>query len=174
MRRIFNIYVLLVIIGMSMSAGTYAQDRPEHELHSMMIYNFLKYVQWPGDQNSGDFVIGVMGDDNVFNTLNAWYGNKTRGDKTFTIKKFTSPSEISGCQLLYIGKSASNQFDEVQARVQDQSTLTVTDKNGLGAKGSCINFKVVDNRLKFELNQAAIQKSNLKISSQLTSMAILI
>ncbi|MBL6446475.1 YfiR family protein [Fulvivirga sp. 29W222] len=140
----------------------------------MMIYNFLKYIQWPGEKNTGDFVIGVMGDDEVFKTLNTWYGNKTRGDKTFTIKKLNSPSEISGCQLLYIGASASNQFDEIRTKVENQSVLTITNKSGLGAKGSCINFKVVDNRLKFELNQSAIEKSNLKISGQLTSMAILI
>ncbi|MEL7004578.1 MAG: YfiR family protein, partial [Bacteroidota bacterium] len=41
-------------------------------------------------------------------------------------------------------------------------------------KGSCINFRIVNNRLKFELNQQAIQKSQLKTASQLTSMAILI
>jgi len=52
--------------------------------------------------------------------------------------------------------------------------LTVTDGNGLGQKGSCINFKVVDGKLKFELNQAVIGTSNLKVSSQLSSMAILI
>ncbi|MFN7329218.1 MAG: YfiR family protein [Bacteroidota bacterium] len=52
--------------------------------------------------------------------------------------------------------------------------MVITDRNGLGAKGSCINFKTVDDKLKFELNQAAIETSNLKVSSALTSMAILI
>jgi hypothetical protein len=50
----------------------------------------------------------------------------------------------------------------------------ITDKNGLGAKGSSINFKVVDNKLKFELNSKAIEASNLKVSGALSSMAIII
>jgi len=52
--------------------------------------------------------------------------------------------------------------------------LTITDGNGLGQKGSCINFKVVDGKLKFEMNQGTLTGSNLKVSSQLSSMAILI
>lgn len=34
----------------------------------------------------------------------------------------------------------------------------------LGKKGSCINFKVVEGKLKFELNQATFNASNLKVS----------
>jgi hypothetical protein len=52
--------------------------------------------------------------------------------------------------------------------------LVITDKSGLGEKGSGINFKTVDNKLKFELNQKAIEASNLKVSGALSSMAILI
>jgi hypothetical protein len=62
----------------------------------------------------------------------------------------------------------------VSERVKGKGTLVVTDRNGLGAKGSCINFKTVDEKLKFELNQSAIAASNLKVSSTLSSMAILI
>lgn len=169
-----NICILLVLTGVFLSADLKAQERPEHELHSMMIYNFLKYIQWPGAKNTGDFVIGVLGDDNVYTTLNSWYGDKTRGDKTFVVKRFETVNDIQPCQILYLGTDASDLFDDVQVKLINSSTLTITDKHGLGAKGSCINFRVIDKRLKFELNQASMQRSNLKISSQLSSMAILL
>jgi len=50
----------------------------------------------------------------------------------------------------------------------------ITDKNGLRAKGSSINFTTIDNKLKFELNQKAIESSNLKVSGSLMAMAIVI
>lgn len=174
MKKVSKFGALYLIICFGTLGILKAQDRPSHEVHAMMIYNFLKYIQWPGEQNTGEFTIGVIGDDAVFNTLTEWYGNKTRGDKSFVIKKFSTADEVGNCQLLYIAKAASQQFEQIHAKVRDTATLTITDKGGLGEKGSCINFKVVDNRLKFELNQAAIEKSKLKISSQLTSMAILI
>jgi hypothetical protein len=172
--KTFRIFFLIALCAILTTNNVKAQDRPEHELHAMMIYNFLKYIQWPGDKNSGDFVIGVLKDDNVYNTLNTWYGNKERGGKKFIIKSYNSASEVSGCQLLYVGNSASNQFDEVLSKLGSEAVLTVSNRRGLGEKGSCINFKVLDGRLKFELNQAAMDKASLKTSSQLAAMAILI
>ena len=89
-KRIYAVMALLAALTIGQVQG---QDRPEHELHAMMIYNFLKYIQWPADKNSGEFVIGVLKDDDVFNTLNTWYGNKERGGKKFIIKKFESAAE---------------------------------------------------------------------------------
>ena len=76
--------------------------------------------------------------------------------------------------MVYVGKAKSREFDNIKNNVTGKSILTITDGNGLGQKGSCINFKVIDGKLKFELNQATVTSSNLKISSQLSSMAILI
>lgn len=165
---------LIVFLFLFVAGNSFGQNRPTHELHSMMIYNFLKYIQWPGDLNTGNFVIGVIGDDEVYSTLNSWYGNKQQGGKKIIIKKFNSVGEIANCQLLYVGDRASNKFDDIHGKIASQPVLSITGKNGLGAKGSCINFKVVNNRLKFELNQAAVDQSKLKISSQLSAMAILI
>ncbi|MEM9299265.1 MAG: YfiR family protein [Bacteroidota bacterium] len=169
--------VKFFLIGGLLSLATSfacAQDRPAHELHSMMIYNFLKYIEWPGAKNSGDFLVGVVGSDDVYNTLNTWYGNKTRGNKNFIIKKVSATDDLSEFQLVYIGKSGADEFEAIISKVGNKPILTVTAKNGFGKKGSCINFKVVDNRLKFELNQAAVKKTSLKTSSQLAEMAIII
>lgn len=172
--KAIRIILLAVAASFLFNTQSISQNRPEHELHAMMIYNFLKYIQWPGDKNSGEFVIGVLKDDNVFNTLNTWYGNKERGGKKFTIKKLSSPAEASSCQLVYVGSSGSNQFEDMLAALGTSPTLTVTNRRGLGKMGSCINFKVIDGRLKFELNQAAMTNAKLRTSSQLTAMAIMI
>jgi hypothetical protein len=151
-----------------------AQERPPHEIHAAMLYNFIKYVQWPNEGDAGDFVVGVIGDDNVFNTLKQWYDGKPKGSKKYVIKKLASPTEANGCQVVYVGKSKNKDFDEIKSSTTGKPVLTITDGNGLGQKGSCINFKVVDGKLKFELNQGVVTGSNLKVSTQLSSMAILI
>jgi hypothetical protein len=154
--------------------GTQAQERPVHEIHAAMVYNFIKYVQWPDEAEAGDFVVGVIGDDNVFNTLKQWYDGKPKGSKKYVVKKLASSADANGCHVVYLGKSKNREFENIKASTTGKSVLTVTDGNGLGQKGSCINFKVVDGKLKFELNQGTVSSSNLKISSQLSSMAILI
>jgi len=169
--------VKTVVVAAVMLASSFvnAQDaRPMHEIYSMMVFNFVKYIQWPANDNSKEFVIGVVGNGEMFHTLTTWYGGKPKGNKTYVIKKFKDASEVTDCQVIFIDHSKSGEFDAINSKVKGKGTLVVTDRNGLGSKGSCINFKTVDEKLKFELNQSAIEASNLKVASTLTSMAILI
>ena len=166
--------VLLAGLVMMVSSAAFSQERPLHEVYSMMVFNFVKYVQWPSNDNSKEFVIGVVGNNEIYNTLTTWYAGKPKGTKTYVIKKFNNASEVTDCQVLFIDRSKSGEFDAINNKVKGKGTLVVTDRNGLGLKGSCINFKTVDEKLRFELNQQAIEASNLKVSSTLTSMAIII
>jgi hypothetical protein len=152
----------------------HAQERPTHEIHAAMVFNFIKYVQWPDEGEGGEFIVGVIGEDDVFNTLKGWYDGKPKGSKKYLIRKLGSATEAGDCQVVYVGKSKNKEFENIKASTSGKSILTVTDGNGLGQKGSCINFKVINGKLKFELNQSTVSGSNLKVSSQLSSMAILI
>ena len=164
----------LLMAAALITVNAMAQERPMHEVYSMMVFNFTKYVQWPDHTATGEFVIGVVGNSDVFNTLNTWYGGKPRGSKTYVIKKFSNASEVTDCHVVFIDKSRSGEFESINGKVKGKGTLIITDKNGLGEKGSGINFKTIDNKLKFELNQKALEASNLKVSGALSSMAILI
>ena len=165
----------MLFLVCSLSITSSAQERSKGDLNAMMVYNFLKYIQWPDGKNSGDFRIGVLGANDVFSSLSSWYDNKTKGNKKFFVKKINlGEDDLSQYQLIYIGKDASAKFDEVLSQVENHPVLTITDKTGMAKAGSCINFRVIQNRLKFEMNQDAIRKASLKVSSQLTNMAILI
>jgi hypothetical protein len=163
--------LLVMLIGVT---TVNAQERPTHEIHAAMLYNFIKYVQWPDEGAGGEFVVGVIGEDNVFNTLKQWYDGKPKGTKKYVIKKLGSSLDASTCHVVYVGKARSKEFENVKNSVTGKSILTITDGNGLAEKGSCINFKIVDGKLRFELNQGVVSSSNLKVSGQLSSMAILI
>lgn len=171
MKKISKTLVLLFILA---SSTVYAQQRPMHEVYSMMVYNFIKYVQWPDHSQPGEFVIGVVGNDDLYETLSSWYGGKARGTKTYVIKRFKSASDVTNCHVVFVDKAKSNEFDAIRGKTRGHETLVITDKPGLGQKGSGINFRNVDNKLRFELNQRAIESANLKVAGALTSMAIVI
>lgn len=169
--KYLKLTVFLLILTIKGMAQT---ERPIHEMHAMMLYNFLKYIQWPDESGSGEFVVGVMGEDDVFGTLKTWYDGKPKGTKKYVIKKLTSASEATDCNVVYIGKNKSREFENIRNATSGKAVLTITDSFNLGQKGSCINFKVIDGKLKFELNQGSVSGANLKVSGQLTSMAIVI
>lgn len=163
----------VVVFALLLSGNVFAQERPMHEIYAMMMFNITKYVQWP-DNTSGEFVIGVIGNADVYNTLSNWYGGKPKGAQTYKIKSLKTASEAENCNVVFIDKSKLTEFETVKNMSKGKGTLIITDRSGFGAKGSSINFTTVDNKLKFELNQKAIEASNLKVAGALTSMAILI
>ncbi len=157
------------------SINLFAQEeKPMHEIHAQMIYNFIKYIQWPNEAEAGDFVVGVMGDDDMLKTLKGWYDGKPKGAKKYVIKKLNTADEAATCSVVYLSKNKSKEIENLKTAIAGKSVLTVSDGFNLGQKGSCINFKIVDGKLKFELNQAAVAASNLKVASQLSGMAIVI
>lgn len=164
-------FAVLVICGFAASAQT---EKPMHEIHAQMIYNFIKYIQWPNDTEPGEFVVGIIGEDDVFNYLKGYYDGKPKGAKKYSIRKLSSAEESAVCSVVYIGKNKSGQFEKIKNTVTGKPVLTITDSFNLGKKGSCINFKVLDGKLKFELNQASVTASTLKVASQLSSMAIVL
>src|SRR5678815_301317 len=97
-----SLKVIVVALGILGSSSVFAQERPVHELYSMMVFNFVKYVQWPASDDSKEFVIAVVGNNEIYNTLNTWYGGKPKGAKTYVIKKFNSASEVTDCQVVFI------------------------------------------------------------------------
>jgi len=169
--RHFCIFLLLVTF---FSPALAQQEKPIHEIHAAMLFNFVKYVQWPNETEPGDFVLGVMGEEEVFNTLKTWYDGKPKGTKKYVVRKLSSAEEAANCSVVYLGKSKNREFENIKTAVTGKPVLTITDSFNLGQKGSHINFKVMDGKLKFELNQASVTGSNLKVSSQLASMAILL
>ncbi len=165
---------ILLIFYFALIHNSFAQERAQHEIHAAMVYNFIKYVQWPNESESGDFILGVIGDDKIFATLKLWYEGKSKGSKKFIVRKLDAASQAGECQAVYVGTSKNKTFEDIKIAIAGKYVLTITDGNGMAEKGSCINFRVIDGKLKFELNQSAVAGSNLKVSGQLTSMAILI
>lgn len=168
-----RIYTWLFLAAFFFSGNVFAQQKPIHEIYSMMVYNFMKYIQWPNGE-AGEFVIGIAGNNEMLSTMETWYNGSKMGTRTCVIKRIQSPADVEGCQVVFLDKSRSSDFDAIQNKVKGKSTLLITDKNGLGERGSAINFKVVDSKLKFELNQKVLESAKLKVAGALTSMAILI
>ena len=145
-----------------------------YKMHSVFIYSFTRYVQWPDAYNQGDFEIMVLGDSPIFDELKAMAQAKKVGDRPIKVTKIKETSEIRKCNILFVPITKSAQITEVMEKIDTQSILVVTEEAGLAQKGSDINFIIKDGKLAFELNQASVNKQGLKVSIELTRLAILI
>ncbi|HET8861541.1 YfiR family protein [Marivirga sp.] len=174
MKNIYKKLFVLIFLIAGFSTFNVQAQRPIHEIHSMLIFNFIKYIEWPEEVTSGEFTIAVYGDEDVFNQLNEFYGKRSVKGQKSNIVKIEDPASIPSAHVIYIASNKSRDFEDILSKFDAKPTLIITDRAGLGEKGSSINFKVVDGKLKFEINQATFDNSNLKISSQLVNMGIAI
>jgi hypothetical protein len=136
------------------------------------MYNFAKYIQWPSTYKDGPFIIGVYGESNVKKELDKMAKMKTINSRPLQVVQYKDIEEIEKCHILYIPKKYSNEFETINNKLKSQSTVVITEKEGLLDKGAGINFVVIDNRQKFEINKSLLKKKKLKVSNDLDALAV--
>ncbi len=144
-----------------------------YQLHSVYMYSFIKYVQWPSEIGP-EFVIGVYGDSPILEHLKKMASVKKAGHRPIVIKKVGNLENSKGLNILFISSKESDQLDEIIGHIGGSHTLIISEGEGKGAEGSHINFVERGGKLAFELNKAAMERENLKVSSELTRLAIII
>ena len=168
--------ILFLPIALFVMRAMVAPDQGEEanaKIKAIYIYNFTKYIEWPQDYKTGNFIVGVLGSNSsLLGELNKMASAKTVGSQKFEIKNIASAAEATNCHIVYILNDKSTQLADVVGKVKGKSALIVTDKEGLASKGAAINFVIVENKQKIELNKSNIERYKLKVAEQLVSMAV--
>lgn len=167
--------LLLPVILLTQSAAVKLDQSEEAgaRIKAIYIYNFTKYIEWPAEYKEGNFVIGVYGTNiPLLSELNKMASSKTVGTQKLEIKNLSSSSDAVSCHIVYILSDNSAQLADIIGKIKGKSTLIVTDKAGMAKQGAGINFSVVENKQKIELNRANIEKYKLKVASTLVDMAV--
>jgi len=151
--------------------SSFAQN---YKFHSVFIYNFTKYIQWPASYQNGDFVIAVLGNSAVIDNLEKMASVKSVGSQKIVVKQISSVAEAGKCHIIFLPDNKSGNLDAVLASYGSKPTLVITERAGLGRKGSGINFILQGGKWKFELNKPAIESANLRVSNELAKLAIVI
>lgn len=162
---------LLVFVFLTLALSGHAQV---YKLRTVVVYSFTRYIFWPEGSNTGDFEIKVLGDSPFLTELNVMAQSKKVGDRPIKVSKINDLSELKKCHILILPAAKSSQLSAVLEALEGLPVLVVTEEPGLGVTGSDINFIDKEGKLAFELNQNAVNKRKLKVSTELTRLAIII
>ncbi|WP_462279955.1 YfiR family protein [Salinivirga cyanobacteriivorans] len=163
-------YFLLLLLVLSIT-DLKAQNE---KFKALFMYNFTKYIEWPGDKQSGDFVIGILGNSPMKKELEVIATKKKVGSQPIKVKVFNSINDIGSCHILFIPSGKSSSLDEVKARVGGKGVLIITDRTGFGRKGSGINYVLKGGHQDFEINKSTMAEQRLKVNSALYSLGTVI
>lgn len=165
---------LSVLLVASFILKSKAQQESDYGVYANIIYRFTKYINWPDNLKSGDFVIGILGDSPLLDELKKVTANKTVGNQKIVIKKLSTSGTAYSCHMLFISDEESNSLKKIVTQNTKAPVLLITEADGLSRKGSCINFNVIDEHLKLEFNQTNIEQRNLHVASELLGLGVVV
>jgi hypothetical protein len=157
----------LIVLLLLLSSRIYAQQAEDYSIHANIIYHFTKYIDWPENKKAGDFIIGVTGDSPLFDELKKCTVNKTAGSQKIVIQKIPSSATSYSCHILFVSGEESGSLKKIVSRIEGSPVLLLTEFPGFARKGAGINFKIMGERLKLEINKTSIEQRELGIASEL-------
>ena len=167
-----GLYVLLLLICMSGSA--FAQIK-EYTLKTVFIEKFTRFVEWPAeseiDDTSKPFIFGVIGENPFESTFKEIFSTKNIRDKKVEIRSISNFNEISQCDLLFISSVTQKKLSTILSFTKNKPILTISDSKGFAEAGVLINFYILNNKIRFEINERAIRESGLNFSYLLLKAA---
>jgi len=115
-----------------------------------------------------------VGDSPLYKELKNFIANKRVGTQKIVLKQFPASQLTFDCHILFITEDKRNSLKKIAASTKGSSTLLVSESDGLARKGSCINFVVIEDHIKLEINKTNIEERDLSIATELLSLGILI
>ncbi|WP_016776341.1 YfiR family protein [Anaerophaga thermohalophila] len=144
----------------------------EENYISLYLFNFTRYVEWPEEKRSGNFVIEVMGHVSVYEKLKEITAGKRVGNQPIEVRNYMSADEVGDPHIMFVGHWQSPQFQEVLKNLKGDSALLITEKEGMIEQGAAINFVIRDGKIQYEVKKDHATARGLNVSSRLAQMGI--
>lgn len=142
-------------------------------LKAAFVMNFARYTSWPPPGPGNRYHVCIAGRDSVGDAIRLLDGKPLKG-KTVVVLPAIDSVASSPCQMLYIAKSESDQIESILAAADGKPILTVSDLPRFAHAGGMIGLKIVDNRVRFDINARIARKVGLQLSAQLLRLADLV
>jgi hypothetical protein len=146
----------------------------DEKFEALFIYNFTKYIEWPAENQTSEFIITIVGNDDIIPELETICSRMKVNTKTIVVKKINSVSVIPPTQILFLPKDRSDEIGQVLENIKNRNILLITEKPQLCSLGAAINFISKNGNISFEIHKGNIEKFGLKVNSQLFSLGTIV
>lgn len=166
--------ILLLSVGFTLFPGRSESQNPtEYQVKGAFIYNFAKFVEWPAGIPAGGrpFIIGIFGKDPFGSLIDEAVSGKNVRDRKIAVKRFSRIDEAVDSQILFISSSEAESVPRILKELGRTPMLTVSDIDRFAEQGGMVQLLMDQNRVRFAINVAAVERAGLRPSSQLLKLA---
>lgn len=163
-----------LLLALVVPVATAWADAPtEYRVKAAFLSKFGDFVDWPEAgfaDATAPAVLCVVGHDPFGPTLDQVAQGQRLHGRTIVVRRIKVIERTSGCHLAYLGGGAQDQALALRT-LAGAPVLTITDQAPEAARG-VIDFTLRDNRVRFQIDDAAAARHGLTISSKLLALAI--
>ena len=169
--RLAGLAALLVAVFPFYALAQDGVQLAEQKIKAGLLYNFLKYTQWPTDEKSSTTPMNVcvFGEDPFEGSLHAM-AERTVNQRSIMLRFVESIPEIDECNLLYINPKEKQRWPNLKEFLRGKSVLTVSDFEGFVSSGGMIEFTNINRRISAILNPQAVTAAKLVIEPRLLKL----
>ncbi len=146
--------------------------RLERSVKAAFLFKFLAYVDFPPAADGAvPMSIGVAGSDAMAAELVHTIGARNVNGRAIQVRQIKDNDLPPALDVLFLAGADEGRHQRWLKSVAP-GTLTVTESDSGLAAGSVINFRIVDERVRFEVSLDAAERQGIKLSSRLLSVAL--
>lgn len=158
------------------AGNAYAQPgaMTEDVVKAAYLSKLHNYVEWPAraaPTAGGRTVIGIVGAGEVASHLAQLAAVRDPVKGTLAVRQLRNGDPLDGIHILYVGDAYAARAAPMIEQAAARSILVVTETEGALARGSVINFRLLDERVRFDISLDSADKAGLRVSSQLLVLA---
>lgn len=145
----------------------------ERRVKAAFLYKFLGYAEFPAQafaDPGGPLTIAVVGSEDMAAELARIASGRTIAGRPILVRQVAVHEAPPAVHLLFVAGNDAERAGRV-LRAAQGAYLTVTECDGGLRNGSVINFRIIDERVRFDVSLDAAEKKNVKLSSRLLTVA---
>lgn len=160
--------LLLLLCVCSKETILLSQDytAAQNKIKAIYVYNFIKYVRWPGYVSDGELRICALSDEGLYKELTKLSIGRKVNDRNIIVNQVSNTSNCAECDVYFLGNKSVG-----QRIATDCSSFTITD-NDASSEMSNITLVYKDRKLNFEINEPLCEAKGYFIASKLKQMAL--
>jgi hypothetical protein len=165
-RAVRRAHPFMLALWLLAGAACAQPARVEVQVKAAYLYKFAGFVEWPAAafaRPDSPFVIGVAGNDELAAQLEQVVNGRSVAGHPLAVRRVHRGEALAGLHVLYTVNV------DLLASGRGLPLLTVGD--GDEAPAAMIRFRMVEERLRFDVALAQVAPSGLKISARLLAAA---
>jgi hypothetical protein len=168
---IFFAAAIVLLVPVRLQSQT---ENDEYRVKAAFLFHFAQFVDWPPGtfkEANTPLTYCTLGQDPFAGELDRTLAGKIIGSRRVKVEHVQKIQETQRCQILFVGLREKKSLLAELSNLKEEAVLTVGDSDQFARQGGMIGFFTEENKICFEINVEAAERSKLKISARLLGLA---